>query len=177
MLPDTYQIDIAGPCYTDDARRLTENISNNRRNIRYLGLLTTDSLNAIRDQYDYSIVMWRPTDVNHFYASPNKLFETIAARIPPVVAPHPQCADLMDRYGCGVLMRDWSFGAFQAALDDAVDLYGEDLYEALCDGCDRAFDQEANWPAQFAKLRPLLPRRTALARVERAGGRVAAATR
>ncbi|HEX8569404.1 MAG TPA: hypothetical protein VF699_05705, partial [Caulobacteraceae bacterium] len=157
-------LDIAGPCYTLSAGEMTAKINREKKNVRYLGFLPTPQLNAIRGDYDFSIVMWNPTDVNHFFASPNKFFETIAAEVPPVVAPHPQCADIVDRYGCGVLMGDWGHYAFEIALAQARAHFHGSQYENLVEGCREARAEWVNWPAQFQRVAEHLPARSTLVR-------------
>ncbi|NDF13470.1 MAG: hypothetical protein EB060_11745 [Proteobacteria bacterium] len=105
------QFDIAGPAETDLARDVCAKLVQ-KTNIRYLGVLSQAELCAIRGNYAWSLVMWNPADINQLYASPNKFFETIQAGVPPIAGPHPQCADVIARLGCGRIMMDWKEDAF-----------------------------------------------------------------
>jgi glycosyltransferase involved in cell wall biosynthesis len=126
--------------------------------VRYHGLLEADDLVRRRREYAYSIVMWNPTiSDNHLYAAPNRLFTSIQAGVPPIVAPHPQCRIMVDRYDCGLVMRDWSFEAFHDALRLGMKLYGTSRYAELVENCRRAAATELNWDAQFNKIRRFLP--------------------
>jgi hypothetical protein len=125
--------------------------------VRYLGQVSGAELAGQRPAYAYSIVAWNPNTENQLYAAPNKFFESIADGVPPIAAPHPQCRLLVERYGCGVLMPDWSFEGFHAALAKALRLYETEAWPRMVDGCRRAAERELNWDAQFEKLKRCLP--------------------
>jgi hypothetical protein len=111
-----------------------------------------------RREYAFSIVMWNPNiSDGHHFVSPNRLFSSIQAGVPPVVAPHPQCRMIVDRYDCGVVMRDWSFESFHLALKKCMKIYGTSRYADLVANCRRAADAELNWDKQFEKIRRFLP--------------------
>lgn len=124
--------------------------------VRYGGYLSSLELAQRRPAYIYSIVAWNPDMENQHYAAPNKLFESIAAGVPPIAAPHPQCKLILERYGCGILLPDWSFDAFVAGLRRAVDLHDSPAWDAMVDNCRRAVEAEIHWEAQFQKLVPYL---------------------
>src|SRR5439155_18299832 len=88
------RIDFAGPADDDETRALVARIAEFRGSKRYLGLLPTSHLHEIMPQYAYRLVLWRPDDYQTLYASPNKMFESIAAGIPPICTPHPQCVEV-----------------------------------------------------------------------------------
>jgi glycosyltransferase involved in cell wall biosynthesis len=121
--------------------------------VRYKGFVSSAELARIRPQYLYSIVIWNPTNENQFYAAPNKFFESVADGVPPIAAPHPQCKALIERYGCGLLMEDWSFDSFRGALDLAHKLSGTPEWERMAANCLAAARAELNWDAQFEKVR------------------------
>lgn len=130
--------------------------------VRYRGYVDGAALAEQRRRYAYSIVLWAPIDTHTHFAAPNKFFEAIADGVPPIAAPHPQCRLLVERYRCGILMKDWSFAAFREALEQALALFGTPAYEQMVANCRRAVEHELNWDAQFAKLRPHLPDLTEL---------------
>ncbi len=131
-------------------------LSNLKGAVRYLGYVDGQQLRELRKAYCYSIIIWRPLDDNHFYACPNKFFEAIADGVPPITAPHPQCKMLVNRYKCGIVMRDWSFDAFYEALQQGVKIYGTTHYAEMVENCRKAVIQELNWEKQFEKINPYL---------------------
>jgi glycosyltransferase involved in cell wall biosynthesis len=149
--------DIAGSAETDNARKFLEQAVR-CGNIRYLGFLSSDQLDSIRRKYAYSLVMWRPDDVNQLYASPNKFFETIAAGVPPIAAPHPQCYEIIHKYNCGLLAEDWDEKNLVEAIKNAADMFFQNPveYAEMVENCQAAADNELNWDAQFNKITPLL---------------------
>lgn len=153
-------IDIYGQTTGRDSDALKAALSA-ANSVRYHGYVPAATLDAVRGQYGYSIVLWAPNNENQYYAAPNKFFDAIADGIPPIVAPHPQCKQFVERYGCGIVMDDWGFPAFLVAVKRARSLFGTSEYDRMVAGCGRAVDSEVNWPAQFKKLALHLPGRGA----------------
>ncbi len=147
-------IDLFGPV----KRKADEDdwVSGLAGDVRYGGYLTGAELAERRPRYAYSIVSWNPDLENQHYAAPNKFFESIAAGVPPIAAPHPQCRLILERYGCGILLPDWSFEAFVAALRRAIDLYPTRAWETMVANCQKAVERELNWETQFEKVTPYL---------------------
>ena len=121
--------------------------------VRYCGRLENRDLAELRRHYLYSLVMWNPRTENQLYAAPNKFFEAIADGVPPIAAPHPQCKELLEIHGCGVLLSDWSEGALIAGLARATQLSQTPAWDEMVSKCEAAFSSELNWERQFEKLR------------------------
>ncbi|MGH9721943.1 MAG: glycosyltransferase [Bryobacteraceae bacterium] len=159
--PDTrsYPMDLYGPLkFSGDAER-QEFLASLGGAVRYRGHIDAAALADLRREYVYSMVSWNPINENQRWAAPNKFFDSIADGVPPIAAPHPQCKLIVERYGCGVLMEDWGYAAFQAALRKAWRLYeatGGEAWEEMAAGCRRAVEAELNWENQFARLKPYL---------------------
>ena len=145
-------IDLFGPVKgsPDERKRFLAGVTGV---IQYRGYVDSQELAALRPAYLYSIVAWNPDVENQLYAAPNKFFESIAGGVPPIAAPHPQCRLLIERYGCGMLMTDWSFDAFLSGLRKALDMAGTEQWQEMVDGCARAVEAELTWDAQFEKLK------------------------
>jgi len=154
---DSLPIDLYGHVGGADAAQTRLRLQSLRGNVSYMGYWPTEKLAAVRPYYAFSSVMWNPSNENQLYACPHKFFESIASFVPPICAPHPQCKTLIERYRCGIVMRDWSFGAFQEALAEAKGKFRTADYESMVEGCRTAVLEELNWDRQFARVRPLLP--------------------
>jgi glycosyltransferase involved in cell wall biosynthesis len=128
-----------------------------RGELRYMGRVDGKTLGVLRKEYAYSLVVWKPLDDNHFYAAPNKFFEALASGVPVITAPHPQCKTLVERYGCGIVLRDWSLNGFVEGIQQAVRMAPTERFGKMVEGCLEAVRKECNWEAQFAKVIPLLP--------------------
>lgn len=148
-----FPIDLYGPVRAPSEEERQGLLRQIQGQVRYCGYVESKELEAIRPQYAYSLVLWNPSVENQLYAAPNKFFESIADGIPPLAAPHPQCKMLIQRYGCGLLMPDWSFPSFYATLKKAVHLYQAPAWEKMVLNCKRAVEQELNWDHQFEKLK------------------------
>jgi hypothetical protein len=148
-------IDLFGPVKgtPDEKKRILAGVNGV---IQYRGYIGSTELAALRPSYLYSIVAWNPDVENQLYAAPNKFFESIADGVPPIAAPHPQCKLIIERYGCGMLMADWSFDAFLSSLRKALDSAGSERWKAMVEGCAQAVKSELTWDAQFEKLKPYL---------------------
>lgn len=124
-----------------------------REQVNYRGLVPSAELDRIRGEYAFSFVAWNPQRRDHFLACPNKFFESISSGVPPITAPHPQCKLVLEKYGCGILMKDWSVEAFEDAFSDAARLFREPAkYREMVDNCRRASDEELNWELQVGKI-------------------------
>ena len=145
-------IDLAGIVSDDSASQVIDWLSTNNALSRYIGNLPIGDLEAQLPSYAFSVCMWSPKDVNQIFASPNKLFQSIAYGVPPICAPHPQCVDIIRKFDCGVLMDDWSQQALLKAVDRAKRIFGTPRYTELVGNCRHATESELNWPNQFRKI-------------------------
>lgn len=150
-------IDLFGFVVGPNGEQLEKRLRSMEGNVRYKGPVDHRTLKKIRKQYAFSLVAWNPITIQNYYACPHKFFEAIADGVPPIAAPHPQCAKLIRRYRCGILMEDWSLSSFLEAIETALRLYGTSDYEWMVEKCRQATERELNWVIQFAKLRPYLP--------------------
>lgn len=151
-------VDVYGILASQAMRDLFNGLMAQGRSVAYRGVLSMADLEAVYNDYAYSLTMWKPKDINQIHASPNKLFQSIAYGVPPISAPHPQCVHILRRYGCGLLMDDWSRESFEAAVRRAVDLYGTSAYDSMVENCRTATEVELNWTSQFHKAAAHLPR-------------------
>lgn len=126
--------------------------------LRYFGEIPSASLTDRLPSYAYSLVYWFPNNFALRNAAPNKFFQAIALGIPVLAAPHPQCITLINRYGCGVVLRDWEFDTFVLGLKSAMRKIGTPAYQDMINGCNEACAKELNWENQFKKFEKLFER-------------------
>jgi len=150
-----FAIDLYGPLSGTNPR-WKEQLRALAGNVRYLGYLDQASLGRVRGEYAFSIVYWSPVRENQFYACPNKFFESLAAGVPVVSAPHPQTRELIEAHGCGIVLDDWSAEAFVRGLRQAAELAGTERHAQMIARCRAAHESELNWEAQFRKVEPHL---------------------
>lgn len=68
--------------------------------------------------FDVSIIFIKPSSPNHEMIFPNKLFESIMARLALVVGPSRDVAELVDQEGIGIVCEDFSVQALSKALSE-----------------------------------------------------------
>lgn len=148
-----HAIDLYGPITVPDDREREKFRASLQEGVQYGGRLECRELAELRRQYIYSLVLWNPRSENQLYAAPNKFFESIADGVPPLAAPHPQCKQVIESHGCGLLMSDWSEGALASALERAHKAYQTDEWAEMVANCETVFHNDLNWERQFEKLR------------------------
>lgn len=131
-------------------------LSERESDLRYFGEISAEELRRRMPQYGFSIVFWLPTNFALRNAAPNKFFQSIAAGVPVIAAPHPQCRMLIDRYGAGIILTDWTYNTLLKGLHQAVDMIGTDSHEEMIESCKTACESELNWDNQFGKIQRIL---------------------
>ncbi len=153
----TIAIDVFGSLGGSDSQKqdflaATQNTENR---IRYFGEIPSESLASQLPSYAYSLVYWFPTNWALRNAAPNKFFQAIASGVPVIAAPHPQCVALINRYNCGVALKDWDFDTFVSGLKYAIQKIGTPRHQEMVAGCNEAYAKELNWNSQFKKIQRL----------------------
>ncbi len=148
-----YPIDLYGPIRADSEESREAFRARLAPSVQYRGYTENQVLADLRRHYIYSLVMWNPGTENQLYAAPNKFFESIGAGVPALAAPHPQCKKIIDRYGCGLLLDEWSLDALLDGLERASRIYSTGKWDEMVAGCEEAFTGELNWERQFEKLK------------------------
>lgn len=151
-----YDIDIYGNFAGTEIHSLKEGFAKLNGTVRYYGYVDNRILSEIRKAYAFGIIMWAPVNENQKYAAPNKFFESIADGVVPLATPHPQCKEIIEKYDCGILIKDWSYDAFCEAIEKAAGLYRTKRYGELVENCKTAVTEELNWKIQMKKLKPYL---------------------
>jgi len=148
-------IDIYGNIDQKEKEFYEKNLALLHEDVHYKGYISSQELVTLRKNYIYSIVIWKPVTENNLYASPNKFFESIASGVPPITAPHPQCKAIVNRYSCGIIMRDWDLDSFLESIRLGQYYYHEDRneYEKMVQNCMKAVKEELNWEHQMKKLK------------------------
>lgn len=141
-------LDIYGILYGDKLKQAVKRLSGN---VRYLGVVDERTLAGLRRDYSWGIVTWNPETENGRYAAPNKLFDYLSSAVPAIVAPHPQAAEIVREYGCGLVMPDWSYESFYSTIQEALLIGQSPHYAKYVEGCKRAH-RDLCWERQFEKF-------------------------
>lgn len=146
--------DLFGRITDPDAEGLARQIEA-APNLRYFGVAPAEELNERRAETAFSLVWWNPElNAGAYYLASNRFFCSVQAGVPPICGPHPQCIDLVERYGCGIIMSDWSVHSFESSVRDALALYRTPAYAEMVENCLTAAQAELNWNAQYRRVEP-----------------------
>jgi len=76
---------------------------------------------------DFGILFYENTCLNHYYCSPNKMFEYLMSEIPVIVSNLYEMKRLVEKYKIGVVARENSVEGLKEAIEEAVKLDKEEL--------------------------------------------------
>jgi hypothetical protein len=65
------------------------------------------AITTMANDYDIGVYSLPAVNFNTRHALPNKLFEFIQARLAVAIGPSPEMAEIVTRYGCGVVAKDF----------------------------------------------------------------------
>lgn len=150
-----YNFDLTGRFGSEDERTLRDQIAR-CSNISHHGIRSAAELDQMRARAQFSLVWWNPTNsFGHLHLPSNRFATTIQAGTPPICAPHPHFIEISRRFGCTILMENWTGEAFRDALAQATRTVGTKAYHRLIDGC-AAAAEEFEWPRQSRRIRSSL---------------------
>lgn len=93
-----------------------------QRNCRFLGRVPSDRIplyTAVSDVVYYCLEPWAP---NNWFSAPNKLYEALAAEMPILcTAGVGEIADIVERWGCGVMSRSTASEDLVVAIQELKD--------------------------------------------------------
>jgi len=148
----SFEFDLFGRITDPNADDVAAKISSTP-NLRYFGVVSSEELNHRRAENTFSLVWWNPEmGPGAYYLASNRFFTSVQAGVPPICGPHPQCVDLVERYGCGLIMDDWSPTNFLRTLRIARRIYGTSAYREMVANCNHAADEEFNWEHQYKRI-------------------------
>ena len=106
---ERFELDLMLTALTFDSsyvKRLKE-MASSRKNVRIVAPVTPEDIVRVTNQYDIGLYMLAPTSFNTHYALPNKFFEFIQARLCIAIGPSIEMADIINKYGLGIVAEDF----------------------------------------------------------------------
>ncbi len=118
--------------------------------IRYLGWLKMKDLEAVIEKADLIPSLYEPTTRNALMATPGKLFTAMSLSIPSLVPRGTYQAEIVERFGCGVIV-DWNDpGDVRKAVQElATD---DKMYRKLSQASYDAFHSSFSWEVMGGRL-------------------------
>jgi glycosyltransferase involved in cell wall biosynthesis len=147
--PDVHLVVIGYGDYDRTLRRLSAEQGTDDGRVIFFGGVDSDDLPPLTRSADIGIIPYQGVDLNHYYSSPNKLFEYAVAGLPFVCNDLPFMRWIIDRYGFGVVADlskpEEAATEILAILNDPKRLH--DLKNSA-----QTASGELNWELEGAKL-------------------------
>ncbi len=110
------------------------------------------NLQRILKHYSWGLVVDYPPHYSLRARRDALMPEYLAAGIPIISSPTTANIEVIRKYGCGLVMRDWEISSLAERLEEACSLLGSGQYERLCEGAYQAYAQEYNHERQFERF-------------------------
>jgi glycosyltransferase involved in cell wall biosynthesis len=135
--------------HEEDLRAISTEQGTDDGRVIFVGRVEQDDLARLTPSADLGVIPYHGIDLNNQYASPNKLFEFLAAGLPFVCNDLPYLRTIIDTYGCGIVVDlaepESAAQAILAQLDDFESLQRLKLAA-------NAAAQVLNWEVEGRKL-------------------------
>jgi glycosyltransferase involved in cell wall biosynthesis len=145
LLPNGWSLVMMGwGPLTDELKRIAQQ-DNDGRKARFIPPAASAELPSWTQGATVGIVPYEDTVLNHWIATPNKLWEYPNAGVPMIVQPYPEMRRIVEGYRCGwVLPQPFS----AAAIAGLVSSLSEAMLDEARAGCRRFIEQD-NWSALY----------------------------
>jgi len=100
-------------------------------NIYFHSAVSPDVLLDYTSSADFGILFYENNCLNHYYCSPNKMFEYLMAEIPVIVSNLYEMKRLVEKYKIGVVAKENSVKGLKKAIKEALKLNKEKLKENI----------------------------------------------
>ena len=130
-----------------DLEELVIMASKQNKNIFYHKAVSQDVLLDYTSSADFGILFYENNCLNHYYCSPNKMFEYIMAEIPVIASNLFEMKRLVEKNKIGVVAKENTAVGLQEAIQKAVKLDGNELLSNL-----KKVKKVYNWEEQEKKL-------------------------
>ena len=107
--------------------RLIVNASTEFSNIYFHKAVSPEVLLNYTSSADFGILFYENSCLNHYYCSPNKMFEYLMAEIPVIVSNLYEMKRLVEDYDIGVVAKKNTAQGLSMAIEDALKLDKESL--------------------------------------------------
>ena len=91
--------------------------------VLFTGLTPERELQSLIDNAFFAIILYDKSSLNNYYCDANRLYQSVARRVPVIVGSNPGLADYVSRYDFGLVLTD--DGQDLCSLTEAVRRMGE----------------------------------------------------
>lgn len=117
FLDDRFTLDFYLAGDNQRYKKELENRASGNDRIKFLQPVRFNEIIPMLQKYDIGLYLLEPTGFNTEYSLPNKFFEFIQARLALAIGPSPDMADLVKKFGCGIISGDFSVPAMAQKLN------------------------------------------------------------
>lgn len=105
--------------------------------VKFLGKLVPDELRTITQKADVGLSIEENNGLSYYFSMPNKISDYIQCRVPVVVSDFPEMRKVVDNFGAGEKIRDYSELADKVnlVLQNGKHFYEESLNKAATELC------------------------------------------
>ncbi|MCP4741723.1 MAG: glycosyltransferase family 4 protein [Actinomycetales bacterium] len=132
----------------DDLKVIAQNVDPNGHRIRFIPPAPQAELQSWTSGGDLGVIPYENTCLNHWYCSPNKLWEYPVAGVPMLVSPFPELKTVVDTHGIGICIPEELDGTALSQILSGID--GQRL-ETMQKAC-RTYIEHDNWAVYARRL-------------------------
>lgn len=126
-----------------------QNMAEKHDNIFYYGRIPYDKTLALEQECDVMCAIYDPTVPNHYYAAPNKFYESLALGKPLIMARNTGMASVVAQNGLGEVI-DYNEASLNQALDRLIaDKSG---FPELAQRAKTLYREQYSWPKMEDKI-------------------------
>lgn len=98
--------EVVGDSYKESLIKLIEGYNLSDR-VLFIEPMAVDKLYNYLNATDIGIVIYKNTDTNYYFMSPNKFFENIQAENPMLCSAYPELTKVIDKYKIGLTVKEY----------------------------------------------------------------------
>ena len=157
LLPSTVHLAISGRLERGLETSFFERIEELELTDRVHALRTVDPAELIqyRSGADAAVIMLNPDNQNHFQSCPNRVFESIASRLPLVTSDVPHIKRIVEQFGCGRVFSSASAKCVADTIAEVLDAASS--YKVAAEAAARELCWKNERSRYIEALRPVLP--------------------
>jgi len=126
---------------------MVQQYAHTHKNIYFHPAVEPNILLDYTSSADFGLLFYENNCLNHYYCSPNKMFEYLMAEIPVIVSNLYEMKKIIEQHDVGIVVNDFTVDGLQNVLHDAIRLDKQKLHQNIL-----AVKSIYNWEKQEENL-------------------------
>lgn len=126
-----------------------QNAAKNHENIYFYGRMTYANTLALEKECDIMLAIYDPSIDNHFYAAPNKFYESLMLGKPVIMVKNTGMSNVVSDSNIGVLI-DYSKEAFIKGVDQLMEQKSQ--WKVMSEQMQRLYKEQYSWEEMERRL-------------------------